>query len=537
VAFHFDAHDLAAPRGLGRPLADSNSNAHVADSLASCAAGGFTSVARCAQRSASAAFAIDAHRGAGALAPEWITLIPAANFKGFDGRGPYRLDQPAHVVAATEEMIAKHMTAGLPLDFDHATDFAAPEGRQAPAARWIKQVRAVNGAIQGRIEWTPKGKHAVEAHEYRYVSPVFEYDDEGRVVRLLRAALTNNPNLNLPAIASAESARRAAAERPHPGPLPGRGNGEERGDNPAKRRPSSAAWKGEKMHFSADEIRLIAVMAKKGQPLHETVKSLMEALPGVHPHKILDMAKLAMSPDAADGDAHDTDAAADADDGYDAESTENPFDGETAEAMTARQADELARCATDEERAQCTARHTEEQRVFERRQAESASAHHRAGAATAEPHGKVKKTMTKQELDAAVAKHPMVLSLNRALNDMRGERSKEKAERMVDDAIASGKLIPAQREWAVTYCTAYLTGFQKFIGAQPALSLDDKGSPIGRQPPRASGDALTPAELAICAQTRCTPQEYLKRKQYLAARITGVAAQAAMLRIEVGSAA
>jgi phage I-like protein len=145
--------------------------------------------------------------------------------------------------------------------------------------------------------------------------------------------------------------------------------------------------------------------------------------------------------------------------------------------------------------------------------------------------------MTKQELDAAVARHPMVLSLNRALNDMRGERSKEKAERMVDDAIAAGKLIPAQREWAVTYCTADLTGFQKFIGAQPALSLDDKGSQIGRQPPPASGDALTPAELAICAQTRCTPQEYLKRKQYIAARITGVAAQAAMLRIEVGSAA
>ena len=512
--FHFDAH-----------VADSNSNAHAADSLARCAADGFTSVARSAQRSASAAFAIEAHRVAGAIAPEWITLIPAANFKGFDGRGPYRLDQPGHVVAATEEMIAKHMTAGLPLDFDHATDFAAPEGRQSPAAGWIKQVRAVNGAIQGRIEWTPKGKDAVEAHEYRYVSPVFEYDDEGSVVRLLRAALTNNPNLNLPAIASAESARRAAAERPHPGR--GTGNGEERGDdNPAKRRASSSTWKGEKMRFTTDEIRLIAAMTKRGKPLHETVKSLMEALPGVHPHKILDMAKLAVSPEDSDGDTHDTDA--DADDGYDAESAENPYHGETEEAMTARHADELARCATDEERAQCTARHTEEQRAFERRR--------RAGAATTEPHGKVK-TMTKQELDAAVAKHPMVLSLNRALNDMRGERSKEKAERIVDDAIAAGKLIPAQREWAVTYCTADLTGFQKFIGAQPALSLDDKGSPIGRQPPPASGDALTPAELAICAQTRCTPQEYLKRKQYIAARITGVAAQAAMLRIEVGSAA
>jgi phage I-like protein len=422
------------------------------------------------------------------------------------------------VVAATEEMIARHMTAGLPLDFDHATDFAAPEGRQAPAAGWIKQVRAVNGAIQGRIEWTPKGKDAVEAHEYRYVSPVFEYDDEGCVVRLLRAALTNNPNLNLPAISFA---------------FP-RGS-----DVAAPVSRSLISDDGdEDMRFSADEIRLIAVMARKGKPLHETVKSLMEALPGVHPHKILDMAKLAVSPEDADGDAHNTDA----DDGYDAESAEDPYDSETEEAMTARHADELARCATDEERAQCTARHTDEKRAFERRRAEAAGANRqgrRAGAATTEPHGKVK-TMTRQQLDAAVAQHPMVLSLNRALNDMRGERSKEKAERIVDDAIRAGKLIPAQREWAVAYCTADLTGFQKFIGAQPALSLDDKGSPIGvRQPPPASGDpnSLTPAELAICAQTRCTPQEYLKRKQYIAARITGVTAQAAMLRIEVGSAA
>ena len=436
-----------------------NAHAHVTDSLTRCAADGSASVARSAFSSASAAFAIETHRGAGAGAPEWITLIPAANFKGFDGRGPYRLDRPEHVVAATEEMIARHMTAGLPLDFDHATDFAAPEGRQAPAAGWIKQVRAVNGAIQGRIEWTPKGRDAVEAHEYRYVSPVFEYDDEGRVVRLLRAALTNNPNLNLPAISSQIEPSRDV-------------------DDGAATSPRSVGQapphgKVQNMRFSADEIRLIAVMAKKGKPLHETVKSLMEALPGVHPHRILDMAKLAVSPEDADGDgdAHDTDAAADA----------NAYD-----VVESERADDFA----------------------------------------------------KRKLDAAVAQHPMVLSLNRALNDMRGERSKENAERMVDDAIRAGKLIPAQREWAVTYCTADLAGFQKFIGAQPALSLDDKSSQIGvRQPPPVSGDALTPSELAICAQTRCTPAEYMKRKAYIAARITGVAAQAAMLRIEVGTAA
>ena len=41
------------------------------------------------------------------------------------------------------------------------------------------------------------------AREYRYLSPVFRHTEDGRITRLLRAALTNNPNLELTAVASA----------------------------------------------------------------------------------------------------------------------------------------------------------------------------------------------------------------------------------------------------------------------------------------------------------------------------------------------
>ena len=69
--------------------------------------------------------------------PEWIELIPAGEFSGRDGRGPYWLKDPAAVIKATD---ALRMDAGIPVDYDHATDFGAAEGRPAPAAGWIKEL-------------------------------------------------------------------------------------------------------------------------------------------------------------------------------------------------------------------------------------------------------------------------------------------------------------------------------------------------------------------------------------------------------------
>src|SRR5277367_2788298 len=141
---------------------------------------------------------------AAASAPEWIELLPSGVFYGRDGRGPFRLDDPAAVIASTTAM---QMNAGLPIDYDHATDFGAPEGRPAPAAGWIRELEVRSGAIWGRVEWTARAASSIVAREYRYVSPVFQFDPkDGLVTRLLRAGLTNNPNLHLTAIAAARTA-------------------------------------------------------------------------------------------------------------------------------------------------------------------------------------------------------------------------------------------------------------------------------------------------------------------------------------------
>ncbi|MFB9160491.1 phage protease, partial [Chromobacterium violaceum] len=46
------------------------------------------------------------------------------------------------------------------------------------------------------VEWTDKAAAMIVAKEYRYLSPVFTYDKQGRVTGLLHVALTNNPALD-----------------------------------------------------------------------------------------------------------------------------------------------------------------------------------------------------------------------------------------------------------------------------------------------------------------------------------------------------
>ena len=126
-------------------------------------------------------------------APKWIQLLPPRTFSGRDGRGPYRVDDPEAVIAATREYFGN---ADIPLDYNHQTEHAAENGKPAPAAGWIKKLEGSSYyGLWGRVEWTEAGARAVAAKEFRYVSPVFFHDKDGRVLMIQSAALTNLPNL------------------------------------------------------------------------------------------------------------------------------------------------------------------------------------------------------------------------------------------------------------------------------------------------------------------------------------------------------
>jgi phage I-like protein len=314
----------------------------------------------------------------GGAAPEWIELLPAGVFYGRDGRGPFRVDDPAAIIEATA---ALQMNAGLPIDYDHATDFGAPEGRPAPAAGWIRQLEVRGGAVWGRVEWTARASNAIVAREYRYVSPVFQFDPkDGSVTRLLRAGLTNNPNLHLTAIAAAHTA--------------------------------AAAAKDESMEIPTEELR-----------------------------ELLNL------------------------------------EGEATAAEVVAKVRELraARDAAMSSSVSATETHAQD------------PAHYVAMA----------------EFERALTE----------LNALKAERRRERAAHAVEEAIRAGKIVPAQREWAIAYCAADARGFQAFVAKQPSIIGENPG--LAGEPPAQgrAGGGLNAAELAICAQLGLKHSEFIRRKR------------------------
>jgi phage I-like protein len=135
-----------------------------------------------------------AHSEAASAVPEWIQLLPAGIFRGIDGRGPYRVKDPEAVIRAS---LVKNAGAAmnLPVDENHATDHAMKSGVPSPARGWIDRMEIRDGSIWGHVDWTPSGIALMSEKSYRGISPVFVHLKDGTVTRILRAALTNTPNI------------------------------------------------------------------------------------------------------------------------------------------------------------------------------------------------------------------------------------------------------------------------------------------------------------------------------------------------------
>ena len=135
----------------------------------------------------------------GAL-PSAIELIPAGELiQGRDGR-KWKNGNP--------QQVALNSMARLPrlvIDENHATDLSAPKGGASPAMGWMTNLRAgKGGSVWADVEWTKRGAEAVLNKEYSFISPVFLHDDRNEITVVLRAGLTNSPNLQLPALNSEE---------------------------------------------------------------------------------------------------------------------------------------------------------------------------------------------------------------------------------------------------------------------------------------------------------------------------------------------
>lgn len=113
---------------------------------------------------------------------------PAGEIRTGDGRGPYRVrDAQALIAAAQGER--------LPIDENHATDLAAPNGLPASVRGWIVEMQARSDSIWGRVELTEEGRGLVAQRAYRGISPVIAHRKNGELTAILRASHVNRPNL------------------------------------------------------------------------------------------------------------------------------------------------------------------------------------------------------------------------------------------------------------------------------------------------------------------------------------------------------
>ena len=136
----------------------------------------------------------------GGTVPTEIKLLPAGKFRAKDGRpeglaGWVMNDASANaLLSASTDQADKYL-----IDYDHQTLHSKVNGQQAPAAGWFAELawRPNDGLYAVDVEWTAAASAAIEAKEYRYISPVLRYNPAtGEVTGLLMAALVNYPALD-----------------------------------------------------------------------------------------------------------------------------------------------------------------------------------------------------------------------------------------------------------------------------------------------------------------------------------------------------
>lgn len=125
-----------------------------------------------------------------------VQFLPPGRTSGVASSGPFEVDLRREDALAAISVFRRDKAAGgnpmLGLfDYEHNSIFTG----DTRAAGWIEDFQWDETlGLVSLVKWTSGGKRAIEAEEYRYVSPVFASDKQSkRIIRLDGAALTNNP--------------------------------------------------------------------------------------------------------------------------------------------------------------------------------------------------------------------------------------------------------------------------------------------------------------------------------------------------------
>ena len=133
---------------------------------------------------------------------QWVQLLPKGPvIETKDNRGPYKLLDEQKVIECSFLSSGGEM---LPVDYSHALDLAEGKGIKTPASGWIKHMEVRDTGIWALIQWTPIAYSEIQNREFRFISPVIAHSPENEIKGVLRASLTNNPNLTMVALNAAQ---------------------------------------------------------------------------------------------------------------------------------------------------------------------------------------------------------------------------------------------------------------------------------------------------------------------------------------------
>lgn len=97
-------------------------------------------------------------------------------------------------------IIENHKARDLDIVIDYEHQSLSKD--KAPAAGWIKELYVKDKKLYAKAEWTKAAKEHIKAKEYRYLSPVFEFNAKSEKTaelvgtRLHSVAITNKPFLD-----------------------------------------------------------------------------------------------------------------------------------------------------------------------------------------------------------------------------------------------------------------------------------------------------------------------------------------------------
>lgn len=123
----------------------------------------------------------------GAALPEWILLLPLGRVELVDRPEPLEVD-PESLAAMVQAFRSRGVD--VVIDYEHQS----LQGRQAPAAGWVKDLDPRGDGLWARVEWTSQARDYLQNREYRYFSPVLKLNPKSRKPEaLMQVGLTNVP--------------------------------------------------------------------------------------------------------------------------------------------------------------------------------------------------------------------------------------------------------------------------------------------------------------------------------------------------------